>query len=794
MDDEALFGRWLQRRRRSMGLTQEGLADLIGCSSATIRKIEAEERRPSVRVARKLAQSLEIPVEERDAFLRFARGGWSDEPPTAAGLPAPLPWNQLRDEKDSLPAPMTELLGRGREVQTVLDLLRRPGVRLVTMTGPGGIGKTRLALETARQLRRDFGHGAHFVMLAPLRNPDHLPSAIAPVLGVQESGSYPLWDKIKDDLRDKDLLLVLDNFEQIIAAAPRVSDLLQTCARLKILVTSREVLRLPGEHELPVPPLHAPDRDGATSHDARSAASFPAVELFLQRAREARPDFELTAENASAIAELCSRLDGLPLAIELAAARVRLLPPHAMLERLAHSLDFLSGGTRDAPERQKTMRQAIAWSYDLLDGEEQKLLRRVSVFSGGFTLDAAEAVGQPEANLLDALASLVEKSLLGSTSEHEPRFSMLETIREYGLERLAEQGEEAQIRRRHAEYFAELTARVEPELHGPDQARWMKALGLEHPNIRAALRWSLDSGETDAALRLAAASWWYWYVQGHVTEGRALFAELLPKGRTSGSSALPSALIGAARLAVRQNDDSQAALLYAEAERLSRTHGDSAALTRSLQGLARVATHGGDLARARRLAGEALAIAREHHYVGDAALCLNELGEVARSEGAYDQAAAHYEESLAILRARGDKVPIVSLLANLGYVALRRGDLGRSALCFQEGLRLAQEVGDVLGIATTLAGLAGVAAMSGDVTDAALLFGAAEAVHGAGGLLPDPVDRAEMDRNIAHARLRLPAGAWTEAFELGKRMTVAEAVEKGLATSRWGGGASGAVV
>ncbi|MEX2535331.1 MAG: tetratricopeptide repeat protein [Trueperaceae bacterium] len=781
MSDEAVFGHWLQQRRKSMKLTQEQLAGLAACSVATIRKVEADERRPSIGIAGRLAEALEVPAGERDAFLRFARGGWSDDPAvTPQDPPTPLPWDGPVHRASPLPLPLTQLLGREPVLQSTVGLLRRRGVRLVTLTGPGGIGKTHLALEVAQRVQMDFPDGARWAMLASLEDAERLPSALAQIFGVQESGSYPLWDRIKDHLQDKSLLLVLDNFEQIIAAAPLVSDLLRACAGVKVLVTSREVLRLSGEHEVAVPPLDAPPIGSHSRFDPDEAASYAAVELFMQRAQAVRPEFTLTPENAAAVAEVCSRLDGLPLAIELAAARIRLFSPEAMLSRLTRSLDLLTGGSRDAPGRQRTMRQAIAWSYELLDEEERRMLRRFSVLSGGFTLEAADAVGLPERDLLNTVTSLIEKSLLKSDAGEEPRFVMLETIRGYGVEMLGEHGEEAEVRYLHATYFADFMTKIEPDLHGPEQAKWMRLAGREHANIGVALRWCLDSGDSSTALRLASATWWYWFVRGHLTEGRETLAELLPMARASDSPLLSDVLLAAAELAVGQNDHAQGAVLFREAESASRSSGGSVVLARALRGLSCVSVLTGDFRTATGYVEEGLAEARGCSQEREVALFLNSLGEIARSRGEYDKAEAHYEESIAILRGLGDWVRIVTVLANLGYMAQRQGDLSRSIERFSEGLRLAQEVGSIRGIGTTLAGLAGVAVVAGNPRKAAMLFGAAEAVHGAHGVVPEPVDRAEMERSVALGRAAVTPETWTSCTAEGTRMSVEEAIAAAL--------------
>jgi predicted ATPase len=423
--------------------------------------------------------------------------------------PSPQPRNLTSPH--NLPAQTTAFIGRTTELAEVRELLSRPEVRLLTLTGPGGTGKTRLGLHAAAAALDEYADGIFLVTLAPISDPALVAMIIAETLGVRLTGDRPVVERLKEFLQDKVLLLVLDNFEHVLAAAPVISELLAASPRLKVLVTSRTLLRLSGEWDYPVPPLALPDPNNLPS--LANLAEYEAVQLFDERARAVKSNFALTRDNAPAVAELCVKLDGLPLAIELAAARIRLLPPQKILTQLSSRLQFLKGGARDWPTRQQTLRDTIDWSYDLLDKEELILFRRLAIFAGGCTFEAAEAVGSPDddVNVLNGLESLVDKNLLKQTEvTDEPRFEMLETIREYGLERLAQSGEAEALRQAHARYFMALAEEAEPHMFGPEQATWVKRLETEHDNLRAALAWTIDNA-IEIGVRLAGVLGRFWF-------------------------------------------------------------------------------------------------------------------------------------------------------------------------------------------------------------------------------------------------------------------------------------------
>jgi predicted ATPase/DNA-binding XRE family transcriptional regulator len=506
-------------RRRMIDLTQDDLARQVGCSVATIRKLEADERRPSLQIANRLADILEIAPADRAAFLALARAEpfLDPAPPPAgnvSGRPPPRPPSNLL-------APLTRLIGRKQDVAAIRNVLGRGATRLLTLIGPPGIGKTRLSIAAAQEVRASFADGVYFVALAPIGDPALVIATIAQTLDVQETGTLSLEDQLRLYLRNKHMLLLLDNFEHLLAAAPLVTELLIVSPGLHVLATSRAALHVHGERLFPVPPLVLPDllRLPAVENLART----PAVALFVACAQARVPDFVLTAENAAPVAELCVRLDGLPLAIELAAARVARFTPLALAARLAgrlgaSSMALLTNGPRDLPPRHQTLRGAIAWSYELLAADEQRLFRRLGVFVDGCTSDVVEGVcdliSERSADVRDQLAALIDNSLLQQTGnvDGEPRYTMLETIREYALERLIECGEEMTFRQRHATWFVALAERADPEMRGAEQKIWFDRLEQEHSNLRAALEWSRSAPDgAELGVRLTGALGWFWF-------------------------------------------------------------------------------------------------------------------------------------------------------------------------------------------------------------------------------------------------------------------------------------------
>ena len=615
---------------------------------------------------------------------------------TTSGLPTEFaPLRTLDARLNNLPAQPTPLVGREREVAQVCERLRSPAVRLLTLTGPGGTGKTRLGLQAVAELIDEFEGGTFFVPLAPITDPALVAPTIARALGLTETGDQTLEELLRDYLRDRQTLLLLDNFEQVLGAAPLVTELLSAAPNLKVLTTSRILLRLYGEYEFAVPPLEVPDPK--RPQPLEQVTQYEAVRLFIERARAAKADFKVTSGNAPEVAEICARLDGLPLAIELAAARIKLLPPRAMLDRLGDRLKLLTGGARNLPERQRTLRGAIEWSYELLDAGEKTLFARVAVFSGGCSLEAMEAICDAESKLpidiLEGASSLLEKSLLRQEerAEGEPRFVMLETIHEFACERLDKSGEAEGIRRLHAEYFLALAEQGESRLRGPEEAKMLKRLEIEHDNMREALSWALDGEEAELGLRLAGALWMFWWMKGYYNEGRRWLEEALAKD-TRASAARAKALEAVGWLADDQGDIDRAVAAAEEGLSLSAIAEISDAAP-FLRIVAAEPSIRGNLERAAQLYEESLALGREAGDTRSVASSLLQLGNVTSERGDYKGAKGFYEEGLALSRKLDDTALLTSYLISLGYESLLQGDPERGATLNEEAVVLLGERG-----------------------------------------------------------------------------------------------------
>jgi predicted ATPase/transcriptional regulator with XRE-family HTH domain len=856
MDGAASFGQQLRRRRKALDITQEELADRVGCARTTIRMIEGGERRPSRQLAALIAEHLRIPEQEREAFLRLAREAQEGSTAPQAGVSSSAKSAEGATIPTNLRAEPTRLIGRREEVEEIAQVLQG-GARLLTLTGPPGVGKTRLSLAVAAELLHEgngrqfaisstddgqlisqfalrtphFKDGVFFVDLSAVIDPELVTPTIVQTLKLREAAE-PALKVLKEHLQARHVLLVLDNFEQVLDAASYLSQLIAECPNLVCLVTSREPLHVRGEQQFEIAPLPWPGM--VHPHSADDMLQYPSVALFVERAQAVDHSFHLTEGNAEAVATLCARVDGLPLAIELVAARVKLLPPAALVQefrgREGHAaLHILSGGARDLPERHRTLRAAIGWSYDLLNKDECVLFDRLGVFAGGYTLNSVEAVcnarGDLSVPVLDGLQSLLDKSLLKRddvvSGEDETRYTMLEMVREYAAERLEEGGEAEKVKEWFLDYYLALTAAARPHLVGTEQKAWLAKLGAEESNIRAALRWATDSGRIEIAARIAVAIYNYWYSLGKITEGRGWLEDLASRGEEMG---LPESLQielnnCAGFLALIQYEFDMAEHLLDRSLMLSRQTGDKSKLGVTLSNLSGMETYRGNWARSASLLREALALFRETEDSRRVALMLHGLAVVSLSVGDFEQAVTLEREAIPLAREAGDWWHTSFGLTNLGIALYRSGRLdeaesaGREAMATLEGLEgndfpragafnclaeIARGRGDLPqakrlygkairelhksgssaagAVGVNFCGLGLLAVSEGEARRATIMFSAQDSLTERLRMVHAPSIKPEFDQGVAAARACLGETEWAEAWSQGRAMSLDEMI------------------
>ena len=793
------FGYWLKLKRKALDLTREELAKQVGYSAATIRKIEDEERYPSAQVVERLADVFKIPQNERTDFLRFARGNWKSAP--VDKREEERTWRASgKSPRSNIPATTTSLIAREKEIALVREYLSGDDIRLVTLMGPPGIGKTRLSIEVARASLHDFPDGVFFVPLALLDDPNSIPSTIIPALGYMESGRNAPEDQLKESIGQKQMLIVLDNCEHLVEGAASISSqLLSACPGLKILATSRESFRIPGEWLYHVPAFDTPIESDIIH--LNNASDFPALMLFVERARAVRSEFKLTADNIRTIAAICAHLDGLPLVIELIAARMRLMSPQALLERLSAQFVLTADGMRAPSERQKTLRNAIEWSYNLLSAEEQKLFAYLSVFSGGFTLGDVEAIFAhtvTEKPVPELLTLLLDKSLIRrvaneSNEDHnEDRYEVLVTIREYALERLRQSGEETEVRNWHLAYFLGLAEKAGRELYGHNQLEWVSRLRLTRNNLRAALDWALETEQTESALQIARNLDWFWHICSDFVEAAQWVLRLLelpdvtlyPQAHAGVLAQLQhyKQVLGNYFAAQTQKGEARS---YAEQSlSIARAHNDihNSAYALSMIGLSLIIEK--KFAEAQPVLEESSTLFQQSQDEWGYAYVVFLIGWSSFVQNDFAPALPIMEQACAIFKKLGERHFMSVSLRFIGTTRIRLGETRQGVEALRDSLTIAQQLGSKYEIAGAFYRLGQASQYLGNPTRAVSLFWAAKTAFNTltSGMWTQGMD-AEFETVLARCRAELGEPAFSEAVERGRAMTMEQAIEYALEDS-----------